>query len=92
MPAGKTEPLKVQWLGAFNHPLEDPAIRIKFDDYIDPVEATPERIRVEPAVEKMKLLASNDEIEITGELRSQAALQGHDFAGTKGRSRLRTHR
>ncbi len=67
MPAGKTEPLEVQWLGAFNHPLEDPTIRIKFDDSIDPVEATPERIRVEPAVEKMKLLASADEIAITGE-------------------------
>ena len=66
MPVGKTEPLKVQWLGAFNHALEDPAIRIKFNDYIDPVDATPEQIRVEPAVEKMKLLASNDEIEITG--------------------------
>jgi uncharacterized protein YfaS (alpha-2-macroglobulin family) len=67
MPAGKTESLEVQWLGAFNHPLEDPAIRIKFDDTIDPVEATPERVRVEPAVEKMKLLASADEIQITGE-------------------------
>ena len=64
---GKTEPLKVQWLGAFNHPLEEPAIRIKFDDAIDPIEVTPERIRVEPAVEKMKLLASSDEIQITGE-------------------------
>src|SRR5215475_8939632 len=67
MPVGKTEPLKVEWLGAFNHPLDDPTIRIKFDDSIDPVEATPERIRVEPAVEKMKLLASSDEIQITGE-------------------------
>jgi uncharacterized protein YfaS (alpha-2-macroglobulin family) len=67
MPVGKTEPLEVQWLGAFNHPLEDPAIRIKFDDTIDPVEATPERIRVEPAVAKMKLLASADEIAITGD-------------------------
>ena len=66
IPVGKTEPLQVQWLGAFNHALEDPAIRIKFNDYIDPVDATPERIRVEPAVEKIKLLASNDEIEITG--------------------------
>src|SRR5262245_45059800 len=66
MAVGKTEPLKVQWLGAFNHPLEDPSIRIKFDDTIDPVEATPERIHVEPAVEKMKLLASADEIQITG--------------------------
>jgi uncharacterized protein YfaS (alpha-2-macroglobulin family) len=67
MPAGKTEPLQVQWLGAFNHALEEPAIRIKFNDYIDPMEVTPERIRVEPAVEKMKLLASGDEIEITGD-------------------------
>src|SRR5438094_2713985 len=25
MPAGKTEPLEVQWLGAFNHPLEAPS-------------------------------------------------------------------
>ena len=66
MPVGKTEPLQVQWLGAFNHALEDPTIRIRFNDYIDPMDATPERIRVEPAVEKMKLLASNEEIEITG--------------------------
>jgi uncharacterized protein YfaS (alpha-2-macroglobulin family) len=67
MPVGKTEPLRVQWLGAFNHPLEDPTIRIKFDDAIDPIEATPERIHVEPAVEKMKLLASGEEIQITGQ-------------------------
>src|SRR5215469_11361596 len=67
MPVGKTEPLKLQWLGAFNHPLEDPSVRIKFDDTIDPVEATPERIHIEPAVAKMKLLASADEIQITGE-------------------------
>jgi hypothetical protein len=67
MSVGKTEPLEVQWLGAFNHPLEDPTIRIKFDDSIDPVEATPQRIRVEPAVEKIKLLASSDQIAITGD-------------------------
>jgi alpha-2-macroglobulin len=67
MPVGKTEPLNVQWLGAFNQALEEPTIRIKFNDEIDPVEVTPERIRVQPAVEKIKLLASNDEIEITGD-------------------------
>src|SRR5438552_5463080 len=66
IPAGKTEPLKVEWVGAFNHALEQPSIRIKFNDDIDPVEATPERIRIEPAVEKMKLLASGSAIEITG--------------------------
>src|SRR5215831_6288236 len=65
--AGTTEPLKVEWVAAFNHVLEEPAIRIKFNDEIDPVEVTPERIRVEPAVAKMKLLASRDEIKITGD-------------------------
>ena len=67
MPVGKTEPLKIDWLGAFNHALEEPAIRIKFNDDIDPVEVTPARVRVEPAVEKMKLLVSSDQIEITGD-------------------------
>src|SRR3954447_18891149 len=67
MPAGKTVPLEVQWLGAFNHPLDEPAIRIKFDDTIDPVEVTPQRIGVEPAVANMKMLASGDQIQITGD-------------------------
>src|SRR5262245_53886058 len=67
MPAGKTEPLNVQWLGAFNHPLEEPAIRIKFDDNIEPVEVAPERIRIAPMVDKIKMLASGDQIEITGD-------------------------
>jgi alpha-2-macroglobulin len=66
IPVGKTEPLEVEWLGTFNHALEEPAIRIKLNDYIDPVEVTPQRIRVEPAVDKIKLLASSDQIEITG--------------------------
>ncbi len=66
VPAGKTEPLEVEWVAAFNHALEEPSIRIKFNDDIDPVEVTPERIHLEPPVEKMKLLASKDEVEITG--------------------------
>lgn len=65
-PVGKTEPLEVEWVAAFNHALEEPSIRIKFNDDIDPVEVTPERIRVEPPVGKMKLLASKDEVQITG--------------------------
>ena len=67
LPAGKTEPLKVEWVGAFNHPLEAPSIRIKFTDNIAPAEATPEKIHVDPAVKEMKLLASGDEIRIIGE-------------------------
>lgn len=66
-PAGKTEPLEVAWVGAFNHPLDTPSIRIKFSDNIDPAEATPEKVRVDPAVKNMKLLASGDEIEVIGD-------------------------
>ncbi len=67
IPVGKTEPLKVEWVGAFNHALGDPSIRIKFNDDVDPVEVTTERIRLEPAVQKMKLLASGSEVEVTGD-------------------------
>src|SRR5581483_11212797 len=66
IPVGQTKPLKVEWVGAFNHAMSEPSIRIKFNDDIDPVEVTPERIRVEPAIQKMKLLASGSEIEVTG--------------------------
>ena len=65
--AGKTAPLKVEWVGAFNHVLEDPAIRIKFNDEIDPAEATADKIHLEPAVQNAKFLAENAEIEITGD-------------------------
>ena len=67
-PAGKTEPLKIDWVGAFNHALDEPAIRIKFTDDIDPAEATPAKIRIEPAIPEMKLLASRDEVEVKGKL------------------------
>jgi uncharacterized protein YfaS (alpha-2-macroglobulin family) len=66
LPAGKTTPLEVDWVGTFNHPLEAPSIRIKFTDNIDPSEATPEKIHLDPPVNGMKLMASGDEIEITG--------------------------
>jgi uncharacterized protein YfaS (alpha-2-macroglobulin family) len=64
IPVGKAEPLKVEWVAAFNHALEEPVIRIKFNDDIDPAEATPDRIRIEPAVKDMRLLASRDEVEV----------------------------
>ncbi|MFL6584588.1 MAG: alpha-2-macroglobulin family protein [Chthoniobacterales bacterium] len=66
-PAGPTEALKVEWVGGFNHALEEPTIRIKFNDDIDPEQATPDKIRIEPPVPEMKLLASGDGIEVTGE-------------------------
>ena len=67
LPAGTTEPLKISWVGALNHALEKPSIRIKFNDEIDPVEASSDRIHVDPVVKQMKLLADRDEIQITGD-------------------------
>jgi hypothetical protein len=67
IPVGKTEPLEIKWVGAFNHALEQPVIRIKFNDDINPGEATPDRIGIEPAVKEMRLLASRDEVEVKGQ-------------------------
>jgi len=66
LPLGKTVPLELQWIGAFNHPLEEPSIIVKFTDGIDPAEATPEKVQIEPAVKDAKFLASSDQIEIRG--------------------------
>jgi alpha-2-macroglobulin len=67
-PAGQTEPLKISWVGAFNHPLDEPAIRIKFTDDIDPAEATVEKIRIDPPIPEMQMLASGDEVQVKGKL------------------------
>jgi alpha-2-macroglobulin len=67
LPAGKTKPLEIAWVGAFNHALEKPSVGIKFNDNIDPAEATAEEVHVDPPVKGMRLLASGDEIDITGD-------------------------
>ena len=65
--AGTTVPLKVEWVGAFNHPLEEPEIRIRFNDGIDPAEATSGKIPVEPAVPNMRLLANGLDVVVKGD-------------------------
>jgi uncharacterized protein YfaS (alpha-2-macroglobulin family) len=66
-PAGTTAPLKVEWVGAFNHPLEEPAINIKFNDEIDPGEATSEKIRVEPSVQNLQVHATGQNVIVKGD-------------------------
>ena len=65
--AGTTVPLKVEWVGAFNHPLEEPEIRIRFNDGIDPAEATSGKISVEPAVPNIRLLANGLNVVVKGD-------------------------
>ncbi|MDQ2867503.1 MAG: MG2 domain-containing protein [Verrucomicrobiota bacterium] len=64
LPLGDTVPLKVEWIGGFNHALEEPQIIAKFNDEISPEEAA--RVKLEPAVADQKILASNDQVEIRG--------------------------
>jgi uncharacterized protein YfaS (alpha-2-macroglobulin family) len=63
---GRTLPLKVEWVGAFNHPLEEPEICIRFNDGIEPAEATSGKIRIEPAVTNMQLLANGLDVVVRG--------------------------
>jgi len=65
-PVGTTAPLKIEWIGAFNLPLEEPAIRIKFNDEIDPDQVTPETIRVEPAVQNLEMLTDRQVVSLKG--------------------------
>ncbi|PYJ54364.1 MAG: hypothetical protein DME83_00015, partial [Verrucomicrobia bacterium] len=67
LPAGKTAPLKVEWVVARNSPFDEPSIDIKFIDAIDPREITADRIHVEPAVKDMQLLTSGDTVTVKGE-------------------------
>ncbi|PYK03796.1 MAG: hypothetical protein DME66_11330, partial [Verrucomicrobia bacterium] len=66
LPAGKTVPLKVEWVVAYNAPFEEPTIEIKFSDAVDPGEITADRIHIEPAVKDMQLLPSGDSVTIKG--------------------------
>jgi hypothetical protein len=66
-PAGTTAPLKIEWVGAFNHALEEPAIEIKFNDEFDPSAVTPDKVRIEPAVQNLKLLAGGQSITAKGD-------------------------
>ena len=66
-PAGTTAPLKIEWIGAFNHPLEEPMIEIKFNDLFDPDTVTPDKIRIEPAVRDLELLADGEAITAKGD-------------------------
>src|SRR5437899_11177020 len=66
LPAGKTVPLKVEWVVARNSGFDAPTIEIKFSDAVDPGEITADRIHIEPAVKDMQLLPSGDSVTIKG--------------------------
>jgi len=66
-PLGTTQPLKIDWLGAFNAPREEPIIRAKFSEELIPESVNAGDVSVEPAVPKMKVRAVRDEIVVEGE-------------------------
>jgi alpha-2-macroglobulin len=94
-PVGKTQSLAVEWVGAFNSAIEEPTIRIKFADSINPAEASREKLAVEPAVPEMKLRATGDEVVIKGrfdlaqhyQITISTALKGERGYGLREQSR-----
>ena len=66
-PLGQTQPLKIEWLGAFNAPREAPLIRAKFTEELIPESVNAAEVQVEPVVPKMKVRAARDEIIIEGD-------------------------
>jgi uncharacterized protein YfaS (alpha-2-macroglobulin family) len=66
-PTGTTAPLKIEWVGAFNHPLQEPEIDIKFNDEIDPAVAASGKIRVEPSVQRLQLHAVGQNVIVKGD-------------------------
>jgi alpha-2-macroglobulin len=65
-PAGKTVPMKTEWVVANNTPFEEPTIEIKFTDDVDPAEITADRIHIEPAVPEMQFLTSGNTVTVKG--------------------------
>lgn len=66
-PLGTTQPLKVEWLGAFNAPRDQPEIRAKFSEELVPESVNAADVRIEPAVLKLKVRAVRDEIVVEGD-------------------------
>ena len=66
-PLGTTQPLKVEWLGAFNAPRDTPVVRVKFSEELIPESVTAGDVSIEPAVPKMKVRADRDEIVVDGD-------------------------
>ncbi len=95
IPLGRTAPLKIQWLGAINNPLQKPSINVKFDDYIDPATAKPEALRIEPAVPNLKVRAEGDDLIAEGDFDLKThyrVVVGTELKGTRGYGLAETRR
>jgi uncharacterized protein YfaS (alpha-2-macroglobulin family) len=66
-PTGRTAPLAIEWVGAFNRALDEPMIEIEFNDELDPENVTADRIRIEPAVPHLEFLTSGQKVTAKGD-------------------------
>jgi uncharacterized protein YfaS (alpha-2-macroglobulin family) len=71
-PLGVTEPLKVEWAGAFNNALEPAQIIVKLNDTIEPEQVTPQLVKIDPPVKNLKLHAEEDSIVADGDFDTAA--------------------
>jgi alpha-2-macroglobulin len=83
-PLGTTQPLKVEWLGAFNAPRDTPEIRAKFSEELIPESVSPGDVTVEPAVPRMKARAVRDEIVVEGDFDVQQRYRVTIAKGVRG--------
>jgi len=84
-PAGTTASLEMKWLGAFNNPLEKPAIRAQFNDRVDADTVSPATFLIEPAVRNLKIVAQEDEIVAQGDFNLQQHYSVSVSPGIKGK-------
>jgi uncharacterized protein YfaS (alpha-2-macroglobulin family) len=90
-PVGRTEYLRVNWLGAYHQPQEGAYILASFNDVLDAATVMPDRVRVEPPVENIRLTAEGRQLRIDGAFNPaqryvvtlQPEIQGHLGFGMK---------
>ena len=82
--------MRLNGSGSFNSALEEPSIRIKFNDEIDPSEATPDKIDIQPPIKDAKLLASRDEVKVTGTFDTNQHYRVTISTAPQRRARLRS--
>ena len=66
-PVGDTHDLKIEWVGAFNQALDQPTMRVKFNDTIPPESLKSGMVRVIPEVPNLAVEANQDELDLTGD-------------------------
>ncbi len=86
-PLGDTQDLHIDWVGAFNQALDQPTIRIKFNDSIPPEALKEGMVQITPDVPNLSIEANEDEVDLTGDFdltQHYHVTVTHDLVGDRG--------